>query len=69
MNEYLKLLSYVLYNTVTFKSNYARDRASLIAEACSRGHLTCLSPLGKNVGVWLVSKKGMDFMSEWGGIR
>lgn len=66
MNEYLKTLTHIKDNIVTFKSNYARDKASMIAEACSRGHITCLTPSGKNGSLWKLSVDGMNFLYQMG---
>lgn len=67
MNEYLKVLAHIKNNPITFKSNYARERASLIAEAASRGHLTCLNSSGLNCKCWCISTSGTKFLNKNGG--
>ena len=67
MNEYLKVLNSIRQQVTTIKSNFSREYASLIAEASSRGHLTCLSANGRNCGVWQISSKGMKFLKQNGG--
>lgn len=68
MDEYLRVLFTMKMEPKTFKSNYARDHASDIAEAASRGHLTCLNGCGINSGVWTVTAKGTRFLKQHGRI-
>lgn len=67
MSEYLKILAAIKSCPKTFQSNYARQYAHLIAEAASRGHLSCLSSDGRNNGAWEVTTSGIIFMSIHGG--
>lgn len=67
MNEYLKVLNSIRQQCTTFKSNFSREYASLIAEGASRGHITCLTANGRNCGVWQISAKGMKFLNQNGG--
>ncbi|ARV77588.1 hypothetical protein [Pasteurella phage vB_PmuP_PHB02] len=69
MNEYLKLLQFVKVSVVTFKSNYARNNAGLIAEAASRYHITCLNANGRNCGHWVLTNSGSNFLYENGGCQ
>lgn len=68
MDEYLKVLYRIKMEPRTFKSNYARDNASEIAEAASRGHLTCLDGCGVNSGVWTVTARGVRLLKRFGRI-
>lgn len=68
MDDYLRVLFTVSREPKTFKSNYARDHASDIAEAASRGHLTCLNGCGINSGVWTVTAKGTRLLKQHGRI-
>lgn len=68
MDEYLKVLYTMKMEPKTFKSNYARDHASEIAEAASRGHLTCLNGAGINAGVWTVTARGVRVLKQNGRI-
>jgi len=68
VDKYLKLLFTVKMEPKTFKSNYAREHASEIAEAASRGHLTCLNGCGINAGVWTVTARGVRLLKHFGRI-
>lgn len=67
MSDYLKFLSTIKSCPKTFQSNYARNYAGLVAEASSRGHISCLSMDGRNNGAWEITAKGVDFLKTYGG--
>lgn len=67
MNDYLRVLQAIKSCPKTFQSNYVRNHAALVAEAASRGHLSCLSMDGRNNGAWEVTASGVDFLSKHGG--
>lgn len=67
MGEYIKVLQAIKSCPKTFQSNYVRNYADLVAEAASRGHITCLTTDGRNGGAWEVSAKGVKFLREMGG--
>lgn len=67
MNDYLKLLATIKSCPKSFQSNYARNNASLVAEAASRGHLSALSADGRNAGAWEVTTSGAAFLNAHGG--
>ena len=69
MSEYIKILMAIKSCPKTFQSNYVRSYANLVAEAASRGHLSCLSADGRNNGAWEVTALGVSFLSAFGGIR
>ena len=55
MSEYLRVLAALKSCPKTFQSNYVRNNAALVAEAASRGHLSCLSMDGRNNGAWEIT--------------
>lgn len=67
MSEYLKLLADIKSCPKTYQSNYARVYASLVAEAASRGHISCLSVDGRNNGAWEITSSGTTFLMINGG--
>lgn len=67
MGEYLRVLAAIKSCPKTFQSNYVRNNASLVAEAASRGHISCLSVDGRNVGAWEVTGAGVRFLKKMGG--
>lgn len=69
MDEYLRVLFAIKMEPKTFKSNYARDNAGLVAEAASRGHLTCLNGAGINSGTWVVTAMGHRLLKKYGRIQ
>jgi hypothetical protein len=69
MDEYLKFLFQIKMEPRTFKSNFARDHASLVAEAASRGHLTCLNGAGINSGLWVLTSRGTRLLKQHGRIQ
>lgn len=67
MSEYLRVLAALKSCPKTFQSNYVRNNAALVAEAASRGHISCLSTDGRNAGAWEVTGEGVSFLSTMGG--
>lgn len=67
MSEYLKVLAAIKGCPKTFQSNYVRNNAALVAEAASRGHLSCLTVNGCNGGAWEITASGVKFLKTNGG--
>lgn len=63
MNHYLEVLNYVYHSHPTTKSNFARYHATLIAEACSRGHITTVI-CGVAFDRWYVTGDGLKFIED-----
>lgn len=68
MSEYLQVLLTLKSCPKSFQSNYVRNNAPLVAEAASRGHISCLTGSGRNAGVWEVTASGISFLSLNGAI-
>lgn len=68
MDQYLAFLDSIKRMPRTFQSNYARNNASLVAEAASRGHVTCLDGKAKSMGTWNITSSGVQLLKEWGRI-
>lgn len=66
MSEYLKVLAHIKSCPKTFQSNYVRNYADLVAEAASRGHISCLGVDGRNNGAWEVTATGVKFLKAMG---
>lgn len=69
MSEYLKLLSAFKHYPRAFQANYCRHNANLVAEAASRGHITCLDAKGRSLGVWEITAQGTKFLNQNGGCK
>lgn len=67
MSEYLKVLAALKMCPKSFQSNYVRNNAALVAEAASRGHLSCLTVSGRNGGAWEITASGVKFLKVNGG--
>ncbi|UCS82766.1 HNS binding protein [Yersinia phage vB_YenP_Rambo] len=67
MSEYLKVLQAIKACPKTFQSNYVRNYSSLVAEAASRGHISCLGTDGRNNGAWEITASGTRFLKRMGG--
>lgn len=61
MNDYLNVLNWVYYNHPTTKSDFARNEANILAEACSRGHITTVV-CGIALNKWHITSKGLKFL-------
>lgn len=68
MDSYLAFLVSIMRMPRTFQSNHARNSAKLVAEAASRGHITCLCGKAKNTGVWQITSTGTKLLKEYGRI-
>lgn len=67
MSEYLKVLAGIKSCPKSFQSNYVRNNSALVAEAASRGHISCLTMSGRNGGAWEVTASGVEFLKIHGG--
>lgn len=67
MSEYLRVLAALKSCPKSFQSNYVRNNSALVAEAASRGHISCLSVDGRNAGAWEVTGLGVRFLKKMGG--
>ena len=67
MSEYLRVLAALKSGPKYFQSNFVRNNSALVAEAASRGHVSCLSVDGRNAGVWEVTAAGVLFLTKMGG--
>lgn len=61
MHKYLMFLSYIHEIKPSLQSNFCRRYARLIAEAASRGHITCFS-FGRPSNHWWVTIKGDELL-------
>lgn len=67
MSEYLKILMGIKSCPKSFQSNYVRNNAANVAEAASRGHISCLTASGRNGGAWEITASGANFLHTHGG--
>lgn len=67
MNEYLNVLWGIKKNAKAYQSDFVRAHIALVNEAASRGHISCLSTAGKNMGIWTLTTKGQKFLAQHGG--
>ncbi|WCD55420.1 fusion protein [Pseudomonas phage phi 21A] len=67
MNEYLNVLWAVKKQAQSYQSDYVRKHIRLVNEASSRGHISCLSTAGKNMGFWSLTTAGQLFLNTYGG--
>lgn len=67
MSEYLKVLAALKQCPKSFQSNYVRNNSAIVAEAASRGHISCLTVNGRNAGAWEVTSSGVRFLKKMGG--
>jgi len=67
VNEYLKVLWEIKKQARSYQSDFVRSRIGLVNEASSRGHISCLSTAGKNMGLWTLTTEGQLFLAEHGG--
>lgn len=63
MNHYLQVLLHIRMTPQKFQSDFSRAQARFIAEAASRGHVSCLRG-GVNCGEWYVTDAGVYFMAN-----
>lgn len=67
MNEYLTVLWGIKKNAKAYQSDFVRAHMALVNEAASRGHISCLSTAGKNMGFWSLTTSGQRFLAKFGG--
>lgn len=65
MDQYFQVLKTILLKPQRFQSDFSRSHASFIAEAASRGHITCLVD-GKVRWKWYVTGAGLEVMQSNG---
>lgn len=59
MHNYLMFLGYIETNTPKLQSDFCRYKAMLIAEAASRGHITCFW-FGRPRNKWHLTAEGLE---------
>lgn len=69
MDDYLRILATVKSCPKSFQSDFCRGNSSLVAEAASRNHISCLGVDGRNVGCWEITASGVKFLKATGGCR
>lgn len=67
MNALLNLLLELQREPKAFQSDWARANAYHVAEAASRGYITCVQQ-GINRGKWYVSLKGVNLLNSQGAL-
>ncbi|WZX11489.1 hypothetical protein YZUPF006_000027 [Pseudomonas phage YZU-PF-006] len=67
MNEYLNTLWGLKKAARAYQSDFVRGRIALVNEAACRGHISCLSTAGKNMGFWSLTTSGQEFLAQYGG--
>lgn len=67
MGEYLRVLYAIKKEARTFQSDFYRKNAHYVSEAASRGHISCVSTSGRNMGFWSLTTAGQLFLHEHGG--
>lgn len=68
MDKYLAFLEEIKRMPRTYQSNYARNNALYVAEAASRGHISCLDGRARGMGTWNVTHAGTVFLKDHGRI-
>ncbi|AJT60829.1 hypothetical protein [Ralstonia phage phiITL-1] len=61
MNDLIKVCTAIHQDPKAFQSDYARKHAYHIAEAASRGLITCIT-MGLNRGKWFVTQAGLELV-------
>lgn len=59
MHKYLLFLGYIDAHTPKLQSDFCRYKAKLVAEAASRGHITCFC-FGKPTNKWHLTTEGLE---------
>lgn len=67
MNELLSVLKEVHREPKAFQSDWARSKAKWVAEAASRGLISCLQN-GYSRHRWMITTKGMKVLENQGAI-
>lgn len=63
MHKYLMLLGYIEAHSPKLQSDFCRYTAKLIAEAASRGHITCFL-YGKPTNKWYLTMDGLELYNS-----
>lgn len=63
MHRYLMLLGYIEAHSPKLQSDFCRYTAKLIAEAASRGHITCFL-YGKPTNKWHLTMDGLELYNS-----
>ena len=63
MHKYLMLLGYIEAHSPKLQSDFCRYTAKLIAEAASRGHITCFLH-GKPTNKWHLTMDGLELYNS-----
>lgn len=58
MHKYLMFLGYIDAHAPKLQSDFCRYKAKLVAEAASRGHITCFC-FGKPTNKWHLTTEGL----------
>lgn len=66
MNSLLAVIKKLQKEPKTFQSDWARSNAYALAEAVSRGYVTCLQA-GVNTGKWMATAEGINLVEKQEG--
>ena len=64
MDKYLAFLEEIKRMPRMYQSAYARRNATFIAEASSRGHISCMDGRARSMGMWHVTHAGVTLLKE-----
>lgn len=67
MHKYLMFLGYIDVHTPKLQSDFCRYNAKLVAEAASRGHITCFW-FDKPINKWQLTAEGFELCKYHKGI-
>lgn len=62
MDKYISFLKYIDENNPKFQADFCRENAKLIAEAASRGHITCLNYYSEAISYWKLTCKAYSIL-------
>lgn len=62
MDKYISFLKYIDENNQKFQADFCRENAKLIAEAASRGHITCLNYYSEVINYWKLTCKAYSIL-------
>lgn len=63
MHKYLMFLGYINTHPPKLQSDFCRYKAKLVAEAASRGHITCFC-FGKPTNKWHLTAEGFELYNS-----
>lgn len=63
MHKYLMFLGYINVHSPKLQSDFCRYKAKLVAEAASRGHITCFW-FGKPTNKWHLTAEGLELCNS-----